>query len=100
MRARLLVASLRQAELPVVAAALAAALTHDAIAGRTIDMARDELGADVEVLAAAFASNLPEQKRVMLDRWTYDPIFIALAAFFTTCLPGNRLFLIQTLLVK
>ena len=62
VRARLLVASLRQAELPVAAAALAAALTHDAIAGRTIEMARDELGTDVEVLAAAFASNLPEQK--------------------------------------
>ena len=62
VRARLLVASLRQAELPVKAAALAAALTHDAIAGRTIELARDELGSDVEVLAAAFASNLPEQK--------------------------------------
>ena len=62
MRARLLVASLRQAELPVAAAALAAALTHDAIAARTIEMARAELGADVEVLAAAFATNLPEQK--------------------------------------
>jgi hypothetical protein len=62
VRARLLVASLRQADLPVTAAALAAALTHDAIAGRTIDLARDELGTDVEVLAAAFASNLPEQK--------------------------------------
>jgi superfamily II DNA or RNA helicase len=62
VRARLLVASLRQAELPVAAAALAAALTHDAIAGRTIETARAELGADVEVLAAAFASNLPEQK--------------------------------------
>ena len=62
VRARLLVASLRQAELPVAAAALAAALTHDAIAGRTIEMARDDLGPDVEVLAAAFASNLPEQK--------------------------------------
>ncbi|MDX6620632.1 MAG: ribonuclease, partial [Gaiellales bacterium] len=62
VRARLLVASLRQADLPVRAAALAAALTHDAVAGRTIDMARDELGSDVEVLAAAFASNLPEQK--------------------------------------
>jgi hypothetical protein len=62
VRARLLVASLRQAELPVAAAALAAALTHDAIAGRTIELARDDLGGDVEVLAAAFASNLPEQK--------------------------------------
>jgi ribonuclease E len=62
VRARLLVASLRQAELSVKAAALAAALTHDAIAGRTIELARDELGSDVEVLAAAFASNLPEQK--------------------------------------
>jgi hypothetical protein len=62
VRARLLVASLRQADLPVKAAALAAALTHDAIAGRTIDTARDELGSDVEVLASAFASNLPEQK--------------------------------------
>ena len=37
VRARLLVASLRQAELPVAAAALAAALTHDAIAARTIE---------------------------------------------------------------
>jgi ribonuclease E len=62
VRARLLVASLRQVELPVAAAALAAALTHDAIAARTIEMARAELGSDVEVLAAAFASNLPEQK--------------------------------------
>ena len=62
VRARLLVASLRQVELPVAAAALAAALTHDAIAARTIEMARAELGADVEELAAAFASNLPEQK--------------------------------------
>ena len=62
MRARLLVASLRQVELPVAAAALAAALTHDAIAARTIETARAELGADVEELAAAFASNLPEQK--------------------------------------
>jgi ribonuclease E len=62
VRARLLVASLRQAELPVAAAALAAALTHDAIAGRTIELARDDLGSDVELLAAAFASNLPEQK--------------------------------------
>jgi ribonuclease E len=62
VRARLLVASLRQAELPVAAAALAAALTHDAIAARTIELARAELGTDVEVLAAAFASNLPEQK--------------------------------------
>ena len=62
VRARLLVASLRQAELPVAAAALAAALTHDAIAARTIETARAELGADVEELAAAFASNLPEQK--------------------------------------
>ena len=62
VRARLLVASLRQAELPVAAAALAAALTHDAIAARTIETARSELGADVEELAAAFASNLPEQK--------------------------------------
>ncbi len=62
VRARLLVASLRQAELPVAAAALAAALTHDAIAARTIETARSELGADVEELAAAFATNLPEQK--------------------------------------
>ena len=62
MRARLLVASLRQADLPVAAAALAAALTHDAIAARTIDTARAELPVDVEALAAAFASNLPEQK--------------------------------------
>ena len=62
VRARLLVASLRQAELPVAAAALAAALTHDAIAARTIEVARTELGADVEELAAAFATNLPEQK--------------------------------------
>jgi superfamily II DNA or RNA helicase len=62
VRARLLVASLRQAELPVAAAALAAALTHDAAAARTIETARTELGADVEELAAAFASNLPEQK--------------------------------------
>ena len=62
VRARLLVASLRQAELPVAAAALAAALTHDAIAARTIETARSELGADVEELAAAFAANLPEQK--------------------------------------
>ena len=62
VRARLLVASLRQAELPVAAAALAAALTHDAIAARTIELARAELGADLEELAAAFASNLPEQK--------------------------------------
>ncbi len=62
VRARLLVASLRQAELPVAAAALAAALTHDAIAARTIETARAELGADLEELAAAFASNLPEQK--------------------------------------
>ena len=62
VRARLLVASLRQAELPVAAAALAAALTHDAIAARTIETARTDLGADVEVLAAAFATNLPEQK--------------------------------------
>ena len=45
VRARLLVASLRQAELPVAAAALAAALTHDAIAARTIETARAELGA-------------------------------------------------------
>ena len=43
MRARLLVASLRQVELPVAAAALAAALTHDAIAARTIETARAEL---------------------------------------------------------
>ena len=56
VRARLLVASLRQAELPVAAAALAAALTHDAIAARTIETARADLGADVEVLAAAFAT--------------------------------------------
>src|SRR3954452_82810 len=62
VRARLLVASLRQVELPVAAAALAAALTHDAIAARTIETARSELGADVEELAAAFATNLPEQK--------------------------------------
>ena len=62
VRARLLVASLRQVELPVAAAALAAALTHDAIAARTIETARAELPADVEALAAAFASNLPEQK--------------------------------------
>ena len=62
VRARLLVASLRQADLPVAAAALAAALTHDAIAARTIDTARAELPVDVEALAAAFASNLPEQK--------------------------------------
>jgi len=62
VRARLLVASLRSAELPVQAAALAAALTHDAIAARTIEMARDDLGSDVELLAAAFATNLPEQK--------------------------------------
>ena len=62
VRARLLVASLRQVELPVASAALAAALTHDAIAARTIEMARAEIGADVEELAAAFASNLPEQK--------------------------------------
>jgi hypothetical protein len=62
VRARLLVASLRQAELPVAAAALAAALTHDTIAARTIETARSELGADVEELAAAFATNLPEQK--------------------------------------
>ena len=62
VRARLLVASLRQAELPIAAAALAAALTHDAIAARTIETARAELPADVEALAAAFASNLPEQK--------------------------------------
>jgi ribonuclease E len=62
VRARLLVASLRQVELPVAAAALAAALTHDAIAARTIELARAELGAEVEVLASAFASNLPEQK--------------------------------------
>jgi hypothetical protein len=62
VRARLLVASLRQAELPVAAAALAAALTHDAIAARTIETARAELPVDVEALAAAFASNLPEQK--------------------------------------
>jgi superfamily II DNA or RNA helicase len=62
VRARLLVASLRQADLPVAAAALAAALTHDAIAARTIETARAELPADVEALAAAFASNLPEQK--------------------------------------
>ena len=62
VRARLLVASLRQVELPVAAAALAAALTHDAIAARTIETARAELPADVETLAAAFASNLPEQK--------------------------------------
>jgi superfamily II DNA or RNA helicase len=62
VRARLLVASLRQVELPVAAAALAAALTHDAIAARTIELARAEIGADVEELAAAFASNLPEQK--------------------------------------
>ena len=56
MRARLLVASLRQVELPIAAAALAAALTHDAIAARTIETARAELPADVEELAAAFAS--------------------------------------------
>ena len=56
VRARLLVASLRQVELPVAAAALAAALTHDAIAARTIETARAELGADVEALAAAFAT--------------------------------------------
>ena len=62
VRARLLVASLRQVELPVAAAALAAALTHDAIAARTIELARAEIGADVEELAAAFSSNLPEQK--------------------------------------
>jgi hypothetical protein len=62
VRARLLVASLRQVELPVAAAALAAALTHDAIAARTIETARADLAADVEELAAAFASNLPEQK--------------------------------------
>src|SRR6185436_9880346 len=62
VRARLLVASLRQVELPVAAAALAAALTHDAIAARTIETARAELPADVEALAAAFVSNLPEQK--------------------------------------
>jgi ribonuclease E len=62
VRARLLVASLRQVELPVAAASLAAALTHDAIAARTIELARAEIGADVEELAAAFASNLPEQK--------------------------------------
>ncbi|HET6175021.1 MAG TPA: DEAD/DEAH box helicase family protein [Gaiellales bacterium] len=62
VRARLLVASLRQAELPVAAAALAAALTHDAVAARTIEMARADIPADVETLAAAFASNLPEQK--------------------------------------
>ncbi len=62
VRARLLVASLRQAELPVAAAALAAALTHDAIAARTIEAARADLPAEVEELAAAFASNLPEQK--------------------------------------
>ncbi|MDX6628883.1 MAG: ribonuclease [Gaiellales bacterium] len=62
VRARLLVASLRQVELPVAAAALAAALTHDAIAARTIETARADLPADVEELAAAFASNLPEQK--------------------------------------
>jgi superfamily II DNA or RNA helicase len=62
VRARLLVASLRQVELPVAAAALAAALTHDAIAARTIETARADLPADVETLAAAFASNLPEQK--------------------------------------
>jgi ribonuclease E len=62
VRARLLVASLRQVELPVAAAALAAALTHDAIAARTIETARADLGADVEELAAAFATNLPEQK--------------------------------------
>ena len=62
VRARLLVASLRQVELPIAAAALAAALTHDAIAARTIETARAELPADVEALAAAFASNLPEQK--------------------------------------
>ncbi len=62
VRARLLVASLRQVELPIAAAALAAALTHDAIAARTIELARAEIGADVEELAAAFASNLPEQK--------------------------------------
>jgi ribonuclease E len=62
VRARLLVASLRQADLPVAAAALAAALTHDAIAARTIETARAELPVDVEALAAAFASNLPEQK--------------------------------------
>jgi ribonuclease E len=62
VRARLLVASLRRVELPVAAAALAAALTHDAIAARTIEAARAELPADVEALAAAFASNLPEQK--------------------------------------
>jgi superfamily II DNA or RNA helicase len=62
VRARLLVASLRQVELPIAAAALAAALTHDAIAARTIETARADLPADVEELAAAFASNLPEQK--------------------------------------
>jgi superfamily II DNA or RNA helicase len=62
VRARLLVASLRQADLPVAAAALAAALTHDATAARTIEVARGELPADVEALAAAFAQNLPEQK--------------------------------------
>ena len=62
LRARLLVKAVQGSELSTAGAMLAAALTHDAIAGRAIELARAELGEDVEALAAALAANIPEQR--------------------------------------
>ncbi len=62
LRARLLVKAAQGSDLSTAAAVLAAALTHDAIAGRAIELARADLGEDVEALAAALAANIPEQR--------------------------------------
>ena len=62
LRARLVVKAAQGSDLSTAAAMLAAALTHDAIAGRAIELARADLGEDLEALAAALAANIPEQR--------------------------------------
>jgi superfamily II DNA or RNA helicase len=61
MRAKLLVMAATQAEFEVGAALLAAASPQDALASRTIEAARSDLGRDPERLATALANNIPAQ---------------------------------------
>jgi hypothetical protein len=61
VKAKLLVMSAKQADLPHGAAMLAVAVVHDSTAGRLIDNARVALGEDPESLALALASNIPAQ---------------------------------------
>jgi ribonuclease E len=61
LKAKLLVMSANQADLPHGAAMLAVAVVHDSTAGRVIDNARVALGEDPESLALALASNIPAQ---------------------------------------